>query len=175
MQNKCCFQNRNSHLLFRQRVIYGFLGGFQCVCAVRLCLAWGRERKGVERPNQRGREDERNKEDEREREREKGNESQRKWEKSVVEFVPIKTTCCNHYTYQNCRLRLNRIQYANQNETFLSIAKQTAISITYSHTESICAVRLVRASLVHDQPAHLSTHFERERRRDTYIWNHLHS
>lgn len=29
---------------------------------------------------------------------------------------------------------LNRIQYANQNETFLSIAKQTAISSAYTHT-----------------------------------------
>lgn len=62
----------------------------------------------------------------------------------------------------DCRLRLNRIQYANQNETFLSIAKQTAISRT--HTRYV-TFRLAGIYGTGQTSPYTHTHT------DTLIWN----
>lgn len=72
----------------------------------------------------------------------------------------------------DCRLRLNRIQYANQNETFLSIDEPTAISSTHSFAHWLagwladCMARSIHTASetckhIHIHSTHTKrTHFE---------------
>lgn len=60
-------------------------------------------------------------------------------EKCCVEFCANKNNMLQPLHISEW-LRLNRIQYVNQNETFLSIDEQTAISTEHTHSSSFASL-----------------------------------